>query len=155
MKLQRFNHILFLGTALAVFLPMLAAPQANDEKEIRALIEQNAVAWTKNDPALFAETLAESVVFTENGGLNDGRASVLDHVKHDHASMRSLTLTADVQRIRIAGNMAWVYAMERARLEPQQGEPYTLKSHSIFVLEKKQNRWWIAAHSLSARRERP
>lgn len=155
MKPPRFNRILFLGTALAVFLPVLAAPQANDEKEIRAVIEKNAAAWTKNDPALFAETLADTVVFTENGGLNDGRASVLDHVKHDHATMRSLTLTADVQRVHIAGNMAWVYALERARLEPQQGEPFTLKSHSIIVLEKVQGRWWIAAHSLSARRERP
>ena len=128
---------------------------ADDEKAIREVIAKNATAWRENNPALLAEVLSENVVFTENGGLNDGRASVIEHVKNDHASVKSLKLNSEVQRLTRAGSFAWVYAIERAEIAPQQGEPYVLRSHSIFVLQKVQGRWWIVAHSLSARRERP
>ncbi len=147
------KHV-FLAICLIAVLAG-AAPQSGDEAAIRQLIEQNAAAWTHNDPEALGKVLAGDVVFTENGGLNDGLDSVIGHVKNDHANMQSLTLTSDIQRVRVAGDMAWVYAIERAQLVPKQGDPITLKSHSIFVLEKRDGRWWIAAHSLSARRERP
>lgn len=150
-------------TGLAVVLAMVAAGWAaqaalkisRDDQQIRELLARNAEAWTKNDPVAFSDILAEDVVFTENGGLNDGRASVLEHVRQDHAGVRSMTLTTEVQRVRVAGRMAWAYAIERAWIVPREGEPFTLKSHSIFALEKNGKRWWIAAHGLSARRERP
>jgi uncharacterized protein (TIGR02246 family) len=145
-----------LGMVVCVAAACAALSLAgNEEATIRQLLEQNAVAWTKNDPEAFAKILADDVLFTENGGVNDGRASVLEHVRADHANLESLTLTTEVQRIRVAGDMAWAYAIERAHLKPREGNPSTLKSHSIFVLEKREGRWWIVAHSLSARRERP
>ena len=147
------KRVLVVFAMLAIAVVGLAAP--DDEAQIRAVIARNSEGWTKNNAAILAEVLAEDVVFTENGGLNDGRASVLDHVRHDHESVKSMTLSSDVQRVHVAGNMAWVYAIERAVLEPKEGEAITLKSYSILVLEKKNGRWWIAAHSLSARRERP
>lgn len=147
------KRVLAVIAVLMIAAAGLAAP--DDEAQIRGLIARNSEGWTKNDPAILSEVLAEDVIFTENGGLNDGRASVLDHVRHDHESVNSLTLTTDIQRVSVAGNMAWVYAIERAALAPKEGDAITLKSYSIFVLEKKNGRWWIAAHSLSARRERP
>lgn len=147
------KRVLVVFAMLAIAAVGLASP--DDEAQIRAVIAKNSEGWTKNNPAILTDVLAEDVIFTENGGLNDGRASVLEHVRHDHESVKSLTLTTDVQRVRVAGNMAWVYAIERAALQPKEGEAFTLRSYSIFVLEKKDSRWWIVAHSLSARRERP
>jgi uncharacterized protein (TIGR02246 family) len=139
----------------SVLVLATAAPPArpDDYGEVRALLERNATAWTKNDAALFGETLDAAVVFTENGGINEGRESVLEHVQADHAAVRALAMEIDVQRVQQNGPLAWAYAIERARIQPKQGESYTLKSHSIFVLEKKQERWWIVAHSLSVRKE--
>lgn len=148
--MKRLWVALFVSAALGGVL--LAG---SEEATIRQMLEQNAAAWTMNDPEAFARLLADDVLFTENGGLNDGRASVLEHVRADHANLESLTLTTEVQRVRVAGDMAWAYAIERAHLKPREGNPSTLKSHSIFVLEKREGRWWIVAHSLSARRERP
>lgn len=60
-----------------------------------------------------------------------------------------------MQRLTIARDFPWVFAIERAELASRQGEPCTRKPRSIFVLEKEARRWWVVAHSLSARRERP
>ena len=128
-----------------------AAGRREDEKAIRALLEQLGKSWNAHDIKGFSAHLAEDVdVVNRFGHWMSGRAEVEAHLTALHASPyrdHLVDRSSKVERVRfLAPDVA--VAHERAKEEAGQ-------SVRTYVLQKREGRWRVQSADITEEKAPP
>ena len=121
--------------------PPPAAPQAEIEKAIAAVIDRQVQAWNRGDVEAFVSVYAEDAVFVSPTGLTRGRQAVLDRYRKrypDKAAMGTLALEIVETRVAATGAASVVARWSLAYPDKPAASGLTL-----LVLHRSGDRWLI------------
>ena len=149
--------VVILATGVTVALHRAVSAHDDNEKAVRDLLEQEAVAFEKGDVEALNKMWAndEWVSVFESGGADIGWANYRDH--HLIPEMKELKNTkhtlSDI-KVRVAGKTAW--ATFKYSLSGDLKERHIdVNGLATAVLEERNDRWLIVHRHTSARRRAP
>lgn len=167
--MTRSRHMLYLATAIALWLPgYLAAQQPTQpaahparalsaqESRVQSTIVALFAAAERSDMAALDSIYAgDSLTIIEGASMNRGWADYRDH--HLAPEMKEMTgfqyRVADIEP-RVSGNLAW--ATFRYTLKANAaGRPVDIVGRGTAILERRGDRWVVRHTQTSGRARRP
>ena len=129
--------------------PDTAAP---DSAQVVSVVQDFRRALAAGDSAAVAGLLHPEAVVLESGGLETKREYLGHHFHADHASLSELSTTTVKQRVRVAGDVAWVSSARRMK-GAYDGRDLDRSSAELMVLRRseKDSAWKISAIHWSSR----
>lgn len=147
----------FALTTLTIFVIVLPASAQDNEKSVREVLMQSAVAFEKGDMAALEKLWAndESVTVFESGHANYGWADYRDrHLGPEMKEMKNTKYTLSDIKAKVSGNTAW--ATFRYAISADIGTRHVDGAGlGTAVLEKRGDDWKIVHWHSSAPRRAP
>lgn len=141
-------------TALVLFASLSPAWTADQEADLRALVDRYCAAWGTLDPAKAEPLYAKDagLVFFDLLPLKyEGWTEYDKGVRAVFATFESMKLVpkGDLKVTR-RGNVAWTTTTMRLDVKPKTGEAMALDVRQTLVLEKRSGEWRIVHEHFSA-----
>ena len=131
-----------------------AAPDATapDSVQAAAVVQDFRRALAAGDSAAVADLLQSEAVVLESGGLETKREYLGHHFHADHAFLSEMSTTTEKQRVRVAGDAAWVSSTRRMQ-GTYDGRELDLSSAELMVLRRSEEggAWKVSAIHWSSR----
>jgi uncharacterized protein (TIGR02246 family) len=151
---------LFLAAAIAVGLCIAAgnprsagedATKVGDEKAIRALLHDLGEEWNKHEVKDFSARLGENAdVVNRFGQWMKGRAAICEHLIGLHKSAFRAQLesrSSQIEQVR--------FLTPDVALAHELADEATGKSVRTYVLQKRNEQWWIESADIIQKRQTP
>jgi uncharacterized protein (TIGR02246 family) len=118
---------------------------ANDEEQIRNLVDTWMKATTAGEPEKVLELMTDDVVFLAAGRPPMGKKefAAAAHAQAEGAAP-SFEGTSDIQEIRVIGDWAVMWTKLRVVVRQDGAEPMEREGYTLTVLRKDGGRWRIA-----------
>ena len=116
---------------------------ANDEQAIRELIETWCRATEAGDAERILPLMADDMVFLTPGQAPFGKREFADGFRQS-AGMARVSVRADVQEIRVSGDLAYAWLKLAVRVTPDGGEAIESGGYTIGIYRREAGRWVLA-----------
>jgi uncharacterized protein (TIGR02246 family) len=111
------------------------------ELAIRTLIETWCRATEAGDMAAILPLMADDMVFLTPGNANFGKA---EFAAQPRPPGMQIQVHADVQEIRVSGDLAYAWLKLAVTITPPGGAPMNLAGHTLGIYRRENARWLLA-----------
>ena len=147
MRLMRFllrPLPLFLVLAGALNGLAGAAPAADPQGAVVALLDRQAAAWSRGDVDAFCSVYADDALFLSLSGVARGRQAVLDRYRKRYPDAKAMgTLTLEAIEVRLHPERKPQAASVAARWKLAYPDKPAAEGLTLIVLRKTGERWEI------------
>ena len=116
---------------------------SNDELAIRNLIETWCRATEDGDTDAIAPLMADDMVFLTPGREPFGKREFLGSSR-ESAGRVKVSVQADVQEVRVAGDLAYCWLKLAVTVTPAGGAAMHMAGHSMGIYRREGGRWVLA-----------
>ena len=116
---------------------------SNDELAIRNLVDTWCRATESGDLEALAPLMAEDMVFLTPGREPFGKGEFLQGSRESAGKVK-ISVHADVQEVRVEGNLGYCWLKLSVSVTPPAGPPMEHAGHTIGIYRREGGRWALA-----------